>query len=138
MLSPAAPALPAAHRSEIVLLKAEPYQADGEPFTTAEEAWFWAVQAHDAKAAGARVVAGCGRVARPCEPQDVLRVVDRLYRMRKLTRDHLHVLVHYGRRQSAPEPDRFREQRAHSLWLEAFDLIAPALRDKGIARGIAR
>ncbi|MBK1836967.1 hypothetical protein JHL17_06035 [Azospirillum sp. YIM B02556] len=138
MLSPAAPALPAARRSEIVPLKPEPYRADGEPFATAEEAWFWAVQAQDAKAAGARVVAGCGRVARPCEPQDVLRVVDRLYRMRKLTRDHLHVLVHYGRRQSVPEPERFREQRAHSLWREAFDLIAPALGDKGMTRGVAR
>ncbi|WP_244560896.1 hypothetical protein [Azospirillum oryzae] len=53
-------------------------------------------------------------------------------------RDHLHVLVHYGRRQSAPEPERFREQRAHSLWTEAFAAIAPALRDKGIVRGIAR
>lgn len=138
MLSPAAPALPAARLSRIVPLKAEPYSVEGEPFAGAEEAWFWAVQAHDAKAAGARVVAGCGQVARPCEPQDVLRVVDRLYRMRKLMRDHLHVLVHYGRRQSAPEPDRFREQRAHSLWTEAFAAIAPALRDKGIVRGISR
>lgn len=134
MLSPAAPALPATRLSRAAPLSAEPYRADGEPFAGAEEAWFWAVQAQDAKAAGARVVAGRGQVERPCEPQDVLRVVDRLYRTRKLLRDHLHVLVHYGRRQSAPEPDRFREQRAHSLWQEAFAVIAPALRDKGIAR----
>ncbi|WP_244560897.1 hypothetical protein [Azospirillum oryzae] len=79
MLSPAAPALPAARLSQSVPLKAEPYSVEGDPFAGAEEAWFWAVQAHDAKAAGARVVAGCGQVARPCEPQDVLRVVDRLY-----------------------------------------------------------
>ncbi|WP_049976357.1 hypothetical protein [Azospirillum sp. B506] len=134
MLSPAAPALSAARLSQTVALKAEPYSVDGEPFAGAEEAWFWAVQAQDAKAAGARIVAGCGQIARPCEPQDVLRAVDRLYRMRKLMRDHLHVLVHYGRRQSAPVPERFREQRAHSLWREAFEVIAPALRDKGIAR----
>ncbi|MFP5516856.1 MAG: hypothetical protein ACLGJC_27715 [Alphaproteobacteria bacterium] len=139
MLSPAAPALPATRLSatrlsHVVPLDAEPYRAAGEPFAGAEEAWFWAVQAQDAKAAGARVVAGRGLVERPCEPQDVLRAVDRLYRTRILLRDHLHVLVHYGRRQSAPEPDRFREQRAHSLWREAFEAIAPALRDKGIAR----
>ncbi|MGA1858758.1 hypothetical protein VH569_22445 [Azospirillum sp. 11R-A] len=134
MLRPAAPALPATSVSRTVPLKPEPYSVEGEPFADAEEAWFWAVQAHDAKAAGARVIAGCGQVARPCEPQDLLQVIDRLYRARKLVRDHLHVLVHYGRRQSAPEPDRFREQRAHSLWQEAFTVIAPALRKKGIAR----
>jgi len=134
MLSPAAPTLPATSISRTVPLKPEPYSVEGEPFAAAEEAWFWAVKAHDAKAAGARIVAGCGQVARCCEPQDMLRVVDRLYRTRKLVRDHLHVLVHYGRRQSAPEPDRFREQRAHSLWQEAFAVIAPALRDKGIVR----
>ncbi|BAI70818.1 hypothetical protein AZL_001800 [Azospirillum sp. B510] len=134
MLSPAAPPLSAERRSRTVPPRAEPYGVDGEPFAGAEEAWYWAVQAHDAKAAGARVVAGCGQIARPCEPQDLLRVVDRLYRMRKLQRDHLHVLVHYGRRRSAPEPERFREQRAHVLWEEAFAAIAPALRDKGITR----
>lgn len=138
MLSPAATPLsaspPVRRPTRAVPLRAEPYMAEGQPFAGAEEAWFWAVQAQDAKAAGARVAAGRGLIERPCEPQDVLRVVDRLYRTRKLLRDHLHVLVHYGRRQGAPEPDRFREQRAHALWCEAFDLIGPALREKGIAR----
>jgi len=112
----------------------DPYGAEGTPFDSGEEAWFWSVQAQDAKAAGARVVAGRGLVQRPCEPADVLRVVDRLYRNRQLVRDHLHVLVHYGRRLSAPDPERHREQRAHLLWREAFDRIVPVLRQKGIAR----
>lgn len=111
-----------------------PYAADGTPFDSGEEAWFWSVQAQDAKAAGARVVAGRGLVQRPCEPADVLRVVDRLFRNRQLIRDHLHVLVHYGRRLSAPDPERPREQRAHALWREAFDHMNPVLRDKGILR----
>ncbi|PWC36653.1 hypothetical protein [Azospirillum sp. TSO35-2] len=134
MLSPATTPLPAVRPHRSAPAVPEPYAADGQPFDGAEEAWFWAVQAQDAKAAGARVVAGRGLVERPCEPQDVLRVVDRLYRARRLQRDHLHVLVHYGRRLSAPDAERFREQRAHALWREAFDVIAPALRDKGIAR----
>ncbi|AWK88052.1 hypothetical protein DEW08_16385 [Azospirillum thermophilum] len=104
----------------------------GIPFDSGEEAWFWAVQAQDAKAAGARVVAGLGLVQRPCEPADVLRVVDRLYRRRLLTRDHLHVLVHYGRRLAAPDVTRPREQRAHGLWCEAFERVNPVLREKGI------
>ncbi|SMH57702.1 hypothetical protein [Azospirillum agricola] len=111
-----------------------PYTADGTPFDSGEEAWFWSVQAQDAKSAGARVVAGCGLVQRPCEPADVLRVVDRLFRNRQLVRDHLHVLVHYGRRLSAPDPGRHREQRAHALWREAFERVTPVLRQKGIAR----
>ena len=106
--------------------------ADGEPFGSPEEAWFWSVQAHDARAAGARVTAGRGLVARPCEPADVLRVVDRLYRQRRLLRDHLMVLVHYGRRLMAPDPRRRLEMRASSLWAEAFAALAPALRTKGI------
>ena len=112
----------------------EPYAADGTPFDSGEEAWFWSVQAQDAKAAGARVVAGRGLVQRPCEPADILRVVDRLFRSRQLVRDHLHVLVHYGRRLSAPDPERYREQRAHALWREAFDRVDPVLRDKGIVQ----
>jgi len=106
----------------------------GVPFGSAEEAWFWSVQAQEARAEGARCAAGLGLVPRPCEPFDVMRAVDRLYRQRRLVRDHLHVLVHYGRRLMPPDPDRFREQRASVLWREAFDHIGPLLRDKGIVQ----
>ncbi|CAK0760658.1 conserved hypothetical protein [uncultured Gammaproteobacteria bacterium] len=106
----------------------------GVPFNTVEEAWFWFVQAYDARAAGARVVAGLGTVSRPCEPLDVLRALDRLHRQRRLERDHLCVLIHYGRRMDAPDPRRDREARASSLWTEALGRLGPALRDKGIVR----
>ncbi|MDQ2106706.1 hypothetical protein [Azospirillum isscasi] len=120
----------ALHRNMSMVLS----DAAGEPFGSAEEAWFWSVQAQDAKAAGARIVAGRGLVRRPCEPTDVLRAVDRLYRRRLLIRDHLHVLVHYGRRLMAPDPARHREQRAHTLWREAFEQLCPVLREKGIVQ----
>ena len=106
----------------------------GEPCGSAAEAGVWAVQAQAAKAAGARIAAGRGLVQRPCEPADVLCAVDRLYRRRLLIRDHLHVLVHYGRRLMAPDPARYREQRAHTLWREAFEQLRPVLRDKGIVQ----
>lgn len=111
-----------------------PFSVGGVPFGSGEEAWFWSVQAHEAKAAGARVVAGQGQVQRPCEPADVIRTVDRLFRRRVLVRDHLHVLVHYGRRLAAPDPERRREQRAHLLWREAFERLDPVLREKGIVQ----
>lgn len=103
-----------------------------QPFATAEEAWFWYVQAYEAKASGARVAAGQGKVQRPCEPIDIYRTVDQLYRRRKLLRDHLHVLVHYGKRQMAPDPNRDREYQASRLWREAFDHLGPVLLSKSI------
>lgn len=104
------------------------------PFDSVEEAWFWFIPAQEAKLAGARIRAGQGLVPRPCEPADILGAVDRLYRQRRLLRDHLLVMAHYGRRQMAPEADRPRETRDHSLWVEALSILAPVLRDKGIVR----
>ena len=77
-------------------------------------------------------MAGQGDVPRPCEPLDIMREVDRLYRSRLLLRDHLHVLVHYGRRQEAPDAQRPREARAAHIWQEAFQHIGPVLSRKGI------
>ena len=104
------------------------------PFASTEEAWFWFIQSNDAKAAGARVRADAGDVPRPCEPIDVLHALDRLYRQRRLARDHLFVLAHYGRRLMAPDPHRHREMRAHGLWDEALSRLDPLLRRKGIVQ----
>lgn len=104
------------------------------PFDTVEEAWFWFISAQEAKQAGARIRAGQGLVPRPCEPSDILCAIDRLYRQRRLLRDHVLVLAHYGRRQMPPEADRRREMRDHGLWVEALAILAPVLRHKGIVR----
>ncbi|HYD97764.1 MAG TPA: hypothetical protein VEH84_00150 [Alphaproteobacteria bacterium] len=108
------------------------HAATAVPFASAEEAWFWFMQAQEARLAGARAAAGLGAVARPCEPLDLLRAVDRLYRQRRLQRDHLEVLAHYGRRRMAPDPFRRRELRACTLWREALTALDPVLRLKGI------
>ena len=114
-----------------------PRQQDASPpipFGSAEEAWFWFIQSNDAKTAGARVRAAAGDVPRPCEPIDVLQALERLYRQRQLVRDHLYVLAHYGRRLMAPDPLRYREIRARSLWEEALSRLDPVLRRKGIVQ----
>lgn len=118
------------HRPPPTDRSADPFAA--EPFASAEAAWFWFVQAQIARLEGARIVAGAGLVARPCEPLDVFRIVDRLYRQRRLLRDHLAVLVHYGKRLMAPDPQRSREQRAWGLWREALERIEEPMRRKGI------
>lgn len=102
------------------------------PFRDAEEAWFWFIAAQNARNDGARVVAGAGLYPRPCEPLDILKVLDRLYRGRRLLRDHLLVLKHYGRRYMAPDLRRTKEQRAHKLWTEALERIESVLESKGI------
>lgn len=104
------------------------------PFRNAEEAWFWFIAAQEARNDGARFSAGIGRTPRPCEPIDMLRVLDRLYRQRRLLREHLLVLRHYGRRRLAPDARRIKECRAHKLWGEALERMQPALERKGIVQ----
>lgn len=104
---------------------------ESRPFETAEEAWFWFIDAQQARQDGARISAGQGLYTRPCEPMDILKVVERLHRNRRLIMDHF-VLRHYGRRHYAPDPHRIKEQRAYTLWREAFERIEPVLVAKGI------
>lgn len=102
------------------------------PFNDAEEAWFWFVSAQEAKANGAKVTAGNTLFPRPCEPLDILKVLDGLYRKRRLLKDHLLVLRHYGRRHLPPDPYRIKEAKAFKVWQEAFERITPVLIGKGI------
>ena len=55
-----------------------------EPFRSAEEAWFWTMAALMARREGARYTANRGRLARPCEPDDVVKCLDALYRRRRI------------------------------------------------------
>ena len=104
----------------------------GEPFRDAAEAWFWCALGLIARRDGARLQAGLARVPRPCEPLDVLKSVDRLYRTRMLDREHLAVLCDFGERAYAPDGSWPREARAARLWAEALARIEPVLRRKGI------
>lgn len=107
-------------------------QQEPAPFGNAEEAWFWFVQCRSAQLEGARVSAGLATVPRPCEPLDILAVVDRLYRRRRLLREHLSVLAEFGQQLLPPDPGRPGQVRAARLWEEALAELSPALRTKGI------
>jgi hypothetical protein len=102
------------------------------PFKDAEEAWFWFIAAQEARLDGARFAAGQSLMPRPCEPVDILKVLDRLYRNRRLLRDHLLVLRHYGRRHMPPDERRPKEMCAFRLWHEALERIGEVLERKGI------
>ncbi|MDB5412101.1 MAG: hypothetical protein JWR10_436 [Rubritepida sp.] len=98
------------------------------PFTSAAEAWIWTMQALVARREGGRVDPG----ARPCEPDDVVKVLDRLYRNRRITLQHARVLRVWGERGLAPDDNHPGEAR---LWTEATHALDWPLRVKGIVKG---
>lgn len=105
---------------------------DTIPFKSAEEAWFWFIQAQTARNEGAKITAGAGLYARPCEPVDIIQALERLYRHRRVTMDHVMILRHYGQRSLSPDPRRPKEKRAYGLWKEALDKLEDVLVTKRI------
>lgn len=102
------------------------------PFTTAEEAWFWTMAALMARRDGARIVANRGAVSRPCEPDDVVKCLDRLYRQRRIDLVHARILRLWGERAVPPSPRHVSEARDHAIWTEALSRLEWPLRVKGI------
>ncbi|HTZ71297.1 MAG TPA: hypothetical protein VMB71_11655 [Acetobacteraceae bacterium] len=98
-------------------------------FGCAEEAWFWTMGALRNRRDGAR--RNHASIPRPCEPDDVIRCLDRLYQQRQITLTHARVLRTWGERQLAPDL-RQPDSPDTRLWLEAMARLAPALRHKGI------
>jgi hypothetical protein len=95
--------------------------AGTQPFASAEEAWIWTMMALVARRDGARVLAGRGLVSRPCEPDDVVKCLDRLYRQRRIDLQHVRILRIWGERGYAPNPRIASERGDHRLWREALD-----------------
>jgi len=106
-----------------------------EPFPTVEEAWFWTMAALIARQDGARIVSGRGLVQRPCEPDDVVRSLDRLYRQRRIDLAHARILRRWGERQQAPDARSPSEAGDARLWREAMTRLEWPLRVKGIVAG---
>ena len=103
-----------------------------QPFDSAEEAWFWTMAALIARREGARYTANKGRVSRPCEPDDVVKCLDTLYRRRRIDLVHARILRIWGERQMRAEPAYRAERYDWRLWREALDRLEWPLRVKGI------
>jgi hypothetical protein len=106
-----------------------------EAFRSVEEAWFWTMAALTARRDGARIVSGAGLVTRPCEPDDVVKCLDRLYRQRRIDLQHARILRIWGERQQVPDPRYPRERGDSRLWREAMARMDWPLRVKGIIDG---
>lgn len=105
------------------------------PFNNGEEAWFWTMSALVARRDGARIAAGKGLVTRPCEPDDIIKCLDRLYRQRRIDLTHARILRLWGERGTAPDPRHLSEKRDWAIWREAIDRLEFPLRVKGIVVG---
>jgi hypothetical protein len=103
-----------------------------QPFDSAEHAWMWTMSALIARRDGARYTAGKGLIARPCDPDDVVKCLDALYQARRIDLAHARVLRQWGERQMPPNASVAVERHDHRLWVEALDRLAWPLRVKGI------
>lgn len=110
-------------------------QSREQPFHSVEEAWFWTMAALTARRDGARIVSGAGLVTRPCEPDDVIRCLDRLYRQRRIELQHARIMRIWGERGAVPDPRQPREAGDWRLWTEAMRRLDWPLRAKGIVTG---
>lgn len=101
-------------------------------FRDAEEAWFWFIRSTRARMDGARLTEEASNVTRPCEPDDLYRLVMALRKRKLLRDDHLRVLAKYGWRESPPDARVREETHALHLWDEALDRLTTHLKAKEI------
>jgi hypothetical protein len=125
-------ALAIARTSRTAMQRPDDRRAPTQPFRSAEEAWLWTMAALVARREGARYVAGQGTVPRPCEPDDVVKCLDQLYRRRRIDLLHARILRIWGERQAAPNPAYASERCDWRIWREALDRLEWPLRVKGI------
>ncbi len=102
------------------------------PFRDAEEAWFWTMAALRARHDGARTNRNPHATPRPCEPDDVVKCLDGLYRQRRIDLVHARILRIWGERGTAPNPAWASERCDARLWREAMARLEWKLRVKGI------
>ena len=105
-----------------------------EPFRSAEEAWLWAFASMAARHQGSRSRSPYAR-PRPCDPDDVVKCLDGLYRRRRIDLLHARILRIWGERGVPPNPNYASERSDWRLWQEAIQRLEWPLRIKGIVAG---
>lgn len=103
-----------------------------QPFANVEDAWLWTMAALIARREGARFSANKGAVTRPCDPDDVVKCLDGLYRQRRIDLVHARILRIWGERQIPPSQAIAVESHDYRLWTEALERLEWPLRVKGI------
>ncbi|MEK7244773.1 MAG: hypothetical protein AAB223_01995 [Pseudomonadota bacterium] len=106
--------------------------APAKPFASAEEAWFWFARAAKARRDGARFAGGPGSWQRPCDPDDIRRVLTALYRRGAVNTIHVATLARFGAAERPPDIRCEEELVFIAPWDEALDRLATPLKAKGI------
>ena len=101
-------------------------------FRTAAEAWLWTMGALRARRDNSG--RGTAGVPRPCDPDDVVLCLDRLYRVGKIDLRHARILRIWGERQMAPDGHHHAERDEARLWNEALTRLEWPLRVNGIVK----
>jgi hypothetical protein len=105
-----------------------------QPFRSAEEAWFWTMAALMARRDGAGASWRPNGPPRPCDPDDIVRSLDTLYRQRSIELLHVRILRIWGERQASPRPDRTGQRCDWRLWYQALGQLEWSLRARDIVR----
>lgn len=101
------------------------------PFTSAEGAWLWTMSILMAREDGACLAWRPDGPSRPCDPEDVVRCLDTLYRQRSIDLVHARILRIWGQRQMPP---RVRGCSDWRLWHQALGQLEWALRARRVVR----
>lgn len=104
------------------------------PFRSAEEAWFWTMAALMARRDGAPAAWRPDGLPRPCDPDDIVKSLDALYRERRIELIHARILRIWGERQAAPHAARPLQRSDARIWQQAMAELEWALRARGIVR----
>jgi hypothetical protein len=67
-----------------------------------------------------------------CEPDEVVKCLDTLYRRRRIDLHHVRILRIWGNRGRAPDPTHPLEKADSRIWREALDRLDWPLRSLGI------
>lgn len=102
------------------------------PFSCAQEAWFWFMDAYTARCDGAQIVAGSGLYNRPCDPLDILNIVQRLYKRGSLNDNHIKALRRFGAQGLMPDASQKSERASAAFWEDAMVHLSFAFQQKGI------
>jgi len=97
-------------------------------FLTVEAAWFWTSATLRAREQRAAAPPG------PCRAEDVIKCLDRLYRLRRIELMHVHILRRWGWRGRAPDGRCGMEAAG---WREALACLDGPLRQRGIVACLA-
>jgi hypothetical protein len=105
-------------------------QRRGVPFREVEACIIWTIRALGDAAEGGN---GSRRDVQPiCEPIEVVRCIDTLYRRRRIDLRHARILRIWGHRGRPPRADAPNERSDSRLWCEATERLEWPLRSLGI------